>query len=82
MHQGNAINPWINYPYETNTLMRAAADACHAAGMKFKVYNTMRELSSAGARFSTAVSTCVLSGARCAGSRPWDVATAARASGL
>ena len=45
MHQGNAINPWINYPYETNTLMKAAADACHAVGLKFKVYNTMRELS-------------------------------------
>ena len=45
MHQGNAINPWINYPYETNTLMKAAADACHALGLKFKIYNTMRELS-------------------------------------
>jgi hypothetical protein len=45
MHQGNAINPWINYPYETNVLMKAAADACHALGLKFKIYNTMRELS-------------------------------------
>ena len=25
--------------------MAAAADACHANGMKFKIYNTMRELS-------------------------------------
>jgi len=45
MHQGNPINPWINYPYNTNMLMRRAADACHAVGMRFKIYNTMRELS-------------------------------------
>ena len=45
MHQGNAINPWINYPYETNVLMKSAADSCHKLGMKFKIYNTMRELS-------------------------------------
>ena len=35
----------INYPYATNQLMAAAADACHTNGMKFKIYNTMRELS-------------------------------------
>ena len=45
MHQGNGINPWINYPYLTNSLMRDAAQQCHAAGLKFKIYNTMRELS-------------------------------------
>lgn len=45
MHQGNAINPWINYPYETNQLMKEAADSCHALGLKYKIYNTMRELS-------------------------------------
>ena len=44
-HQGNVINPWINYPYATNQLMREASTAAHAAGMKFKIYNTMRELS-------------------------------------
>ena len=44
MHQGNPINPWINYPYETNSLMAQAADACHAVGLRYKVYNTMREL--------------------------------------
>eukprot|EP00755_Sulcionema_specki_P008006 Sspe_Gene.39757::Locus_19166_Transcript_1_1_Confidence_1.000_Length_3163::g.39757::m.39757 len=45
MHQGNEVNPWINYPYLTNPLMKAEADGAHKAGMKFKVYNTMRELS-------------------------------------
>jgi hypothetical protein len=39
------VNPWINYPYATNQLMKDAADSCHAFGMKFKIYNTMRELS-------------------------------------
>ena len=45
MHQGNAINPWINYPYETVELMKEAGEACHKLGVKFKIYNTMRELS-------------------------------------
>ena len=45
MHQGNEVNPWINYPYLTNPAMKHAADTCHALGMKFSVYNTMRELS-------------------------------------
>lgn len=45
VHQGNAVNPWINYPYLTNPAMGAAAAACHALGMRFSIYNTMRELS-------------------------------------
>jgi hypothetical protein len=45
MHQGNQVNPWINYPYLTNTAMKYAADTVHKLGMKFSVYNTMRELS-------------------------------------
>ena len=45
VHQGNVVNPWINYPYLTNEAMGAAAAACHALGMRFSIYNTMRELS-------------------------------------
>jgi hypothetical protein len=45
IHQGNQINPWINYPYLTNTAMKYAADTCHSVGMRYSVYNTMRELS-------------------------------------
>ena len=45
IHQGNQINPWINYPYLTNEAMRGAAEGCHANGMAFSIYNTMRELS-------------------------------------
>lgn len=47
MHQGNAANPYINYPYHEATVdaMATEAENAHAAGMRFKVYNTMRELS-------------------------------------
>ena len=45
MHQGNVINPFINYPFLTNDLMRAAAAEVQALGMRYSVYNTMRELS-------------------------------------
>ena len=45
MHQGNVVNPWINYPYLTNAAMKYASDTVQQLGMKFSVYNTMRELS-------------------------------------
>ena len=45
VHQGNTVNPWINYPYLTNGAMGAAAGAAQALGMRFSIYNTMRELS-------------------------------------
>lgn len=31
--------------YLTNVAMKSAAESCHALGMRFAVYNTMRELS-------------------------------------
>eukprot|EP01050_Picozoa_sp_SAG11_P004903 SAG11_NODE_326_length_10708_cov_6.937035_4_plen_1050_part_00 len=37
MHQGNQINPWINYPYLTNAAMKYAADTVQNLGMKFSV---------------------------------------------
>jgi len=51
IHQGSTLNPWINYPYLTNGPLKEAADECHALGMKFKVYNTMRELSNHALEF-------------------------------
>ena len=45
VHQGNAVNPYINYPYLTNALMNATSAEVHALGMRFSIYNTMRELS-------------------------------------
>ena len=46
IHQGRAINPFINYPYNDLYLPRLAAEteAAHRAGMKLKVYYTTREL--------------------------------------
>jgi hypothetical protein len=45
MHQGNIINPFINYPYLTNDQMNETSFEIHSLGMKFSIYNTMRELS-------------------------------------
>ena len=46
IHQGRAINPFINYPYSDRFLPRLAerTRAAHAAGLKLKVYYTTREL--------------------------------------
>ncbi len=45
VHHATQINPYINYPYLRPQQMKAYADAVHALGMKFKIYNTVRELS-------------------------------------
>ena len=44
VHHATAINPWINYPFLRPLGMRAYADSLHDAGMRFKVYYTVREL--------------------------------------
>ena len=46
IHQGRAINPFINYPYNDRFLPRLAerTRAAHAAGLGLKVYYTTREL--------------------------------------
>jgi hypothetical protein len=45
MHQGNIVNPWINYPFLTNDVMGETSSALHNLGVRFSIYNTMRELS-------------------------------------
>lgn len=45
IHQGTAINPYINYPFVKTKEMKAYIDSAHALGMKVKIYNTVRELS-------------------------------------
>ncbi len=45
IHQGNELNPYINYPFRTVDKMRDYIDRAHALGMKAKIYNTVRELS-------------------------------------
>jgi hypothetical protein len=44
VHHATAINPFINYPFLRPAEMRAYADSLHAAGMRFKIYYTVREL--------------------------------------
>ncbi len=45
VHQGNSLNPYINYPFLTADRLRAFADAAHQRGLRAKYYYTVRELS-------------------------------------
>lgn len=45
IHQGNLLNPWINYPYLTAPELKAYVDAAHRRDMSVKIYDTVRELS-------------------------------------
>jgi hypothetical protein len=44
VHHATDINPFINYPFLRAREMRAYADSAHAAGVRFKIYYTVREL--------------------------------------
>lgn len=44
VHHATDINPFINYPFLRPAEMRAYADSAHAAGVRFKIYYTVREL--------------------------------------
>ncbi|MEO6134609.1 MAG: glycoside hydrolase domain-containing protein, partial [Ginsengibacter sp.] len=45
IHHANQINPWINYPFIEWRKMKGYIDSAHNAGLKVKIYNTIRELS-------------------------------------
>lgn len=45
IHHGNAINPYINYPFIAWHHMKSYIDSAHQLGLKVKIYNTVRELS-------------------------------------
>ena len=45
IHHATRINPYINYPFIAWKEMKAYIDSAHAAGIKVKIYNTIRELS-------------------------------------
>ena len=45
LHQGDQLNPNINYPFLTANKLRAYTDDAHARDMKVKIYYTVRELS-------------------------------------
>ena len=44
IHQGNALNPYINYPFLTADRLRDYAAKIHAEKMRVKYYYTVREL--------------------------------------
>ena len=44
IHHATPINPFINYPFLRAAEMKAYADRVHAAGLKMKIYYTVREL--------------------------------------
>lgn len=46
IHQGNALNPYINYPFLAAEKLAAYTKEAHALGLKVKIYYTVRELSS------------------------------------
>jgi len=45
IHQGNDLNPNINYPFLATDKLSAYVKQAHALGMKVKIYYTVRELS-------------------------------------
>ena len=45
IHHATAINPYINYPFIAWKAMKSYIDSAHDAGLKVKIYNTVRELS-------------------------------------
>lgn len=45
IHQGNELNPYINYPFLTVEKLASYVNEVHAAGLKAKIYYTVRELS-------------------------------------
>ena len=44
VHHATDINPFINYPFLRPGAMKAYIDSAHAAGMRVKIYYTVREL--------------------------------------
>ncbi len=51
LHQGDALNPYINYPFLTLDKLSAYTREAHARQMKVKLYYTIRELSNYTAEF-------------------------------
>ena len=49
VHQGGGLNPYINYPFPLADEMKAEADRAHKNGIKYKIYYTVRELSTIAA---------------------------------
>ena len=46
IHHANEINPYINYPFFALDEQAAYIEEAHEKGIKVKLYNTIRELTS------------------------------------
>ena len=51
LHQGDGLNPYINYPFLTTDKLAAYTAEAHARQMRVKIYYTIRELSNYVAEF-------------------------------
>ena len=51
LHQGNQLNPYINYPFLTVDKLKAYVKEAHRVGAKVKLYYTVRELSTSAVEF-------------------------------
>ena len=51
LHQGDRLNPYINYPFLTTDQLGSYVTEAHARQMKVKLYYTIRELSNYAAEF-------------------------------
>ena len=51
VHHATPVNPYINYPFLRPGAMRAYVDSAHAAGMRVKIYYTVRELTNRAPEF-------------------------------
>ncbi len=51
LHQGDGLNPYINYPFLTTDKLAAYTAEAHARQMQVKIYYTIRELSNYVAEF-------------------------------
>ncbi|MGE5092917.1 MAG: glycoside hydrolase domain-containing protein [Bacillota bacterium] len=51
VHHATPVNPFINYPFLRPAEMKRYADSVHAAGMRLKIYYTVRELTNHAPEF-------------------------------
>ncbi|MGN1408595.1 MAG: glycoside hydrolase domain-containing protein [Eubacteriales bacterium] len=51
LHQGRAENPYINYPFCKDDVLKPIIRQAHAMGIKYKLYYTVRELTTHAQEF-------------------------------
>lgn len=51
LHQGQSENPYINYPFCRDEILKPTIQKAHEMGMKYKLYYTVRELTTHAQEF-------------------------------